>query len=148
MRAVVQRVTKAEVSVSGSSVSKIEAGLLALICVESGDTEKDVDYMSEKILNLRIFSDEKDIPNLSLLDIKGELLAVSQFTLAGDVRKGRRPSYSNAENPEKAEKLFNRFCEISNRFIPVRTGIFRTDMQVSLVNDGPFTILISSRKEF
>lgn len=148
MRAVIQRVIRADVSVNGEQVSKIEKGLMVLLCVQTGDTEKDAAYMSDKILNLRIFPDENDVPNRSVLDIGGEILAVSQFTLAGDARKGRRPSYSSAEEPVRAKELFDLFCETSRAYVPVRTGIFRTDMQVSLTNDGPFTILLSSRKEF
>lgn len=148
MRAVVQRVINASVSVSEKEVCRIDKGLLVLLCVETGDTEKDVGYMCDKILNLRIFPDDNDVPNLSLIDVKGELLAVSQFTLAGDARKGRRPSYSTAEAPLPAKILFDVFCESSATHVPVKTGIFRADMQVSLINDGPFTILLSSRKEF
>lgn len=148
MRAVIQRVVKASVSVRESSICEVGKGLLALVCVEHGDSEKDVLYMADIIVNLRIFPDENDVPNLSLLDIKGELLAVSQFTLAGDARKGRRPSYSSAELPEKAKRLFENFCCQVSSLTTVKRGIFRENMQVSLVNDGPFTILLSSRKEF
>lgn len=148
MRAVIQRVSSASVSVRGSVISQIGPGIMALICVETGDTERDVSYMSDKILNLRIFEDENDVPNLSLLNTGGELLAVSQFTLAGDARKGRRPSYSSAELPEKAKELFDLFIASVSEFVSVKTGIFREDMQVALVNDGPFTILLSSKKEF
>lgn len=148
MRAVVQRVDNASVSVNKSEICRINKGLMVLVCVEKGDTEKDSAYMADKIINLRIFTDQNDIPNLSLIDIGGELLAVSQFTLAGDARKGRRPSYSSAELPEKAKQLFDSFCDIAANSVLVRTGIFRADMQVSLTNDGPFTILVSSRKEF
>lgn len=148
MRAVVQRVLNAAVSVNEKEICCIKKGLMVLICVEKGDTEKDSAYMAEKIINLRIFSDEDNTPNLSIKDINGELLAVSQFTLAGDARKGRRPSYSGAESPESARQLFDLFCAITARTVPVQTGVFRAHMQVSLINDGPFTILLSSRKEF
>lgn len=148
MRAVIQRVINSSVSVGGADVCSIDKGILVLLCVERDDSEKDVNYMADKILNLRIFPDQNDIPNLSLLDIKGEMLAVSQFTLAGDARKGRRPSYSSAELPEKAKPLFELFCKNSASFVTVKTGIFREDMKVSLINDGPFTVLLSSKKEF
>lgn len=148
MRAVVQRVCNASVSIDDSQVCSIGKGLMVLLCVEHGDTQKDAEYMSDKILNLRIFDDDNGIPNLSLLDIQGELLAVSQFTLAGDARKGRRPSYSSAELPAAAKVLFDCFCVRSASFITTQKGVFQADMQVALVNDGPFTILLSSRKEF
>lgn len=148
MRAVIQRVLQAEVKVAGVTVNKIDKGLLAFLCIERGDTEKDIQYMSDKIINLRIFPDSDDVPNISLLDAKGELLAVSQFTLSGDARKGRRPSYSSAELPAVARLLFDSFCELTSKSVPVKTGVFQADMQISLVNDGPFTILLSSRKEF
>ena len=148
MRAVIQRVAQAGVSVNNVVINNIGRGLLIFLCVERGDTEIDVRYMCDKIINLRIFPDKESIPNLSLLDIKGEMLVVSQFTLAADARKGRRPSYSNAELPDTAKNLFDLFCSLASDYITIKTGIFRTDMQVSSVNDGPFTILLSSRKEF
>ena len=148
MRAVIQRVREASVCANNETVAKIGLGILVLLCVEQGDTDEDARYLSEKIVNLRIFSDENDTPNLSVLDVHGELLSVSQFTLAGDARKGRRPSYSNAAPPTVAKPLFELFCRLCSEKIPLKTGVFQADMKVSLINDGPFTILLSSRKEF
>lgn len=148
MRAVIQRVLNAFVTVNGSLISAIDNGMLVLVCVENGDTVKDAEYLSEKTVNLRIFPDINDTPNLSIVDKGGEVLAVSQFTLAADARKGRRPSYSNAAPPEIARPLFDLYCEKVSKQVKVKTGIFQTDMKVALVNDGPFTILLSSRKEF
>lgn len=148
MRAVIQRSQNASVCVNGELVSSINSGMVILVCVEEGDTEKDAQYIAEKAVNLRIFSDQNDIPNLSLVDTKQEMLAISQFTLAADARKGRRPSYSNAASPKLAKPIFELFCTEAARFVPVKTGIFQTDMKVSLINDGPFTVLLSSRKEF
>ena len=148
MRAVVQLVTKASVAVEGRTVGAIGRGLLVLLGVSREDTEKDVDYMVEKILHLRIFPDEEDKMNLSVADIKGEILAVSQFTLFGDCRKGRRPSYSHAAPPPRANELYLDFVAKMGRHLPVATGIFQAMMEVELINDGPVTLLIDSMKEF
>lgn len=148
MRAVVQRVTQASVTVGAETVGKINSGLLALVGVETDDTEADVRYMADKLPNLRIFEDGKGLSNLSVLDIKGSILAVSQFTLLGDARKGRRPGYTNAQRPELAEPLFEQLKALLKEKLPVESGVFGADMAVSLVNDGPFTILLSSKKEF
>jgi D-aminoacyl-tRNA deacylase len=149
MRAVVQRVSEAKVTVENKIVGKIGLGLLVLLGVSVEDTEKDALYLLEKIINLRIFEDEVEKMNLSLLDVKGDLLVVSQFTLYGDARKGRRPSYIEAAAPEKAEKLYNFFVAEARRQIPnVETGIFQAMMDVSLVNSGPVTILLDSNKIF
>ena len=149
MRAVVQRVTQAQVSISGEVVSSIGKGLLILLGVESGDVVSDATYMKDKIPNLRIFTDEQDKMNLSLLDCKGELLVVSQFTLLGDATAGRRPSFIKAARPEEAtvhyEWLIQKWKEMG---ITVKTGVFGADMQVSLINDGPVTLLLESHKQF
>ncbi|MDY6029697.1 MAG: D-aminoacyl-tRNA deacylase [Acidaminococcaceae bacterium] len=149
MRAVVQRVSKADVSVNGSVCGRIERGLLVLLGVAAGDTDKDLDYVVDKITGLRIFEDELGKMNLSVSDVGGAILAVSQFTVCGDCRKGKRPSFDTAASPELAEVFYDRFVEnCRNRGISVATGIFRAHMSVSLINDGPVTILLDSRKEF
>lgn len=148
MRAVVQRVTSASVTIAGEMTAQIEAGLMVLLGVETGDTEKDAQYMADKLLHLRIFEDENGVSNRSVLDTQGSILLVSQFTLAGDARKGRRPSYINAARPEEAVPLYEQVKTLLREQIPVQCGTFRADMQVALVNDGPFTILLSSRREF
>lgn len=148
MRAVVQRVTSASVTIGGEKTAEIEAGLMVLLGVEVGDTEKDAQYMADKLLHLRIFEDENGVSNLSVLDRQGSILLVSQFTLAGDARKGRRPSYINAARPEEAVPLYELVKSLLKEQVPVQCGTFRAEMQVSLVNDGPFTILLSSRREF
>lgn len=148
MRAVVQRVTKANVTVDSKLVGEIDKGLLVLLGVEKGDTKKDAQYLKEKILNLRIFEDENDKMNLSVLDVKGQLLVVSQFTLLGDCRKGRRPSFDNASSPDVAKDLYDYFVELCKEDIVVKTGQFQQEMFVSLTNHGPVTILLDSKKAF
>ncbi len=149
MRAVVQRVVEASVSVSGECVGRIEAGLVVLLGVEKGDSPQDAEYMSEKILRLRIFSDDQDRMNLSVMDIRGSVLMISQFTLLGDVRKGRRPSFTDAAEPALADKLYEHCNQLLRlQGLTVATGIFRADMQVQLINDGPVTILLDSKKLF
>ncbi|MFH1215814.1 MAG: D-aminoacyl-tRNA deacylase [Pseudomonadota bacterium] len=148
MRAVVQLVKKASVSVDGKTVGAIGRGLLVLLGVSREDTAKDVDYMVDKILNLRIFPDKDDKMNLSVADIKGEILAVSQFTLFGDCRKGRRPSYSHAAPPERANDLYLAFVDQMRRHLPVATGVFQAMMEVDLINEGPVTLLIDSNRDF
>ena len=149
MRAVVQKVSSSKVTVDGEIVGKIEKGLLVLLGVTHDDTSKDVDYMVDKVTNLRIFEDENEKMNLSLKDVEGEILAVSQFTLYGDARKGRRPSFSDAARPEVANPLYEEFVEkIKNQGINVGTGKFGAHMMVDLTNDGPVTILLESRREF
>lgn len=149
MRCVVQRVTSSSVSVSGKTVGSIGPGLMVLIGIASEDTEADLKYMAEKVPNLRIFDDEAGVMNRSILDAGGSILAVSQFTLYGDARGGRRPSYFRAAKPDKADDLYEQLvARWREKGIHVETGIFRTDMQVSLVNDGPVTILLDSEKNF
>ena len=145
MKAVVQRVSEAEVRVHGKLVGAITRGVLVLLGVEKGDTPREADWLAEKIVNLRIFEDEAGKMNLSLLDIKGELLAVSQFTLAGNCGKGRRPSFDTAA-PEEANHLYQYFVSrVWELGIPVQTGIFQAEMKVSLVNDGPVTFILETR---
>ena len=148
MRAVVQRVTSASVAVHGETVSRIDRGLLVLLGVESTDTEADAAYLAGKLPHLRIFEDAEGKSNLSVVDVGGGVLLVSQFTLCGDARHGRRPGYSTAAQPEQARALYERCAALLAECVPVQTGVFQADMQVSLVNDGPFTILLDSRRTF
>lgn len=149
MRAVVQRVLESSVKVDSEIVGQIGKGVMVLLGVEEGDTEKDAVYLADKILGLRIFEDEDEKMNLSLEDVAGELLAVSQFTLLGDARKGRRPSYSTAARPEEANKLYEHFVSyIREKGTKVEKGRFQADMKVSLINDGPVTIMLDSKKQF
>jgi len=149
VKALLQRVTRASVSVAGEVVGGIGQGLVIFVGVASGDTEKDVNYLAQKIVNLRIFADDEGRFNLSALDIKGELLVVSQFTLLADTRKGRRPSFVEAAPPAQAEELFERFVEQARATgLKVETGRFQQYMQVEIHNDGPVTILLDSREKF
>ena len=149
MRAVVQRVSSSKVTVDGEVTGEINKGLLVLLGVTHEDTSKDVDYIIDKVLNLRIFEDENDKMNLSLKDIGGEVMAVSQFTLYGDARKGRRPSFSDAARPDVANPLYEEFVEkLRAQGITVGTGVFGAHMMVELTNDGPVTILLESKKAF
>lgn len=149
MRCVVQRVKEASVTVAGETVGKIGPGYMVLIGVSVEDTEKDVRYMADKVPNLRIFEDAEDKMNLSLKDVGGEILAVSQFTLYGDARGGRRPSFIAAARPEAANELYEQLvASWRTQGIHVETGRFRTHMEVGLVNDGPVTILLDSTKGF
>lgn len=149
MRAVVQRVTHSSVTVNGETVSQIGRGVLVLLGVERGDADADLQYIVEKVPNLRIFEDEQGKMNRSLLDTGGEILVVSQFTLLGDARHGRRPGFTAAEEPERADALYREAAERWRAMgIPVGTGVFRADMAVSLLNDGPITILLDSKKLF
>ena len=149
MRCVVQKVTRACVTVDGEITGAIENGYMVLVGAEEGDAEADVVYCAEKISGLRVFEDENDKMNLSVQDVGGKVLMVSQFTLLGDARHGRRPSFIRAARPEVAEPLFELLCEkVRQKGIEVETGRFRTHMEVSLVNDGPVTILLDSKKIF
>ncbi len=149
MRAVIQRVSKAKVEVDCQVTGSIGKGLLVLLGVHADDTEKDGKWMAEKIINLRLFDDDKGLMNLSLQDVHGELLIVSQFTLYGDCRKGRRPSWSTAAPPEQAERLYLNFIrQCRSLGIKPETGVFQAMMDVSLTNDGPVTLLLDSHKTF
>ena len=149
MRLVIQRVLESSVRVDGEVVGSIGKGFMVLCGVEDGDTAEDVRYCIDKTVNLRIFEDEAGKMNRSILDAGGEILAISQFTLHGDVRHGRRPSFIKAARPETAVPLYDAYCDgLREAGIHVETGIFQTDMKVSLVNDGPVTLLVDSRKVF
>jgi D-tyrosyl-tRNA(Tyr) deacylase len=149
MRAVVQRVSEASVIVDGQTVGEIRQGLVVLLGVARGDTSRDAVYLAEKTSGLRIFEDEHGKMNLSVEDISGSVLVVSQFTLLGDCRKGRRPGFTDAAEPELADMLYEDYVGImQQRGINVATGIFRAEMKVGLINDGPVTILLDSRKQF
>lgn len=149
MRAVVQRVSRAQVSVDGAIVGQTERGLLVLLGVGAGDSEADADYLARKVIGLRIFDDPAGQMNLEIGDIGGSVLAVSQFTLYGDVRRGKRPSFIEAAPPERARQLYERFvAQIRAAGVRCETGKFQATMQVELVNDGPVTILLDSAKNF
>jgi len=149
MRAVIQRVTRARVTIGGETAGEIENGLVVLLGIAREDTRDDADYLALKIVALRIFDDAESRMNLSVKDIDGGLLIVSQFTLYGDVRRGLRPSWSDAAAPEIAEPLYDYFVESSRKLLGrVETGSFRKAMEVELVNDGPVTILLDSRRVF
>lgn len=148
MRAVIQRVSRASVRVDGRTTGSIDKGLLALIGVGTSDGIEDLEWLVDKIVNLRVFEDSNDKMNLSLLDVGGSLLAISQFTIMGDARKGRRPSFNDAADPEKARGLFNDFLKLASKFVRVETGVFQAHMEVELVNEGPVTILLDSNKKF
>jgi D-aminoacyl-tRNA deacylase len=149
MRAVIQRVSRAQVTVESEITGAIGLGLLVLLGVSTADTEADADYLADKTAGLRIFEDSEGKMNLSVADVHGAILAVSQFTLYGDARKGRRPSFDAAARPEQAKKLYEYFVEkIRAAGLPCETGRFQAEMKVELVNDGPVTILLDSTKAF
>lgn len=149
MRAIVQRVRHASVVVNGETVGAIQKGFMVLVGVMEGDTDEDIRYMAKKISSLRVFEDADEKMNLALRDVGGEVLLVSQFTLAGDVRHGNRPAFITAARPEIAEPMFTSLAEtLRAGGLKVETGRFRTHMEVTLLNDGPVTIMIDSRKEF
>lgn len=149
MRAVIQRVSQASVVVNQQTVGAIDRGLMILLGVAQEDVEKDASYLADKAAGLRIFEDEAGKMNLSVEDVSGSILVISQFTLLGDCRKGRRPGFTDAAPPELADALYEKFVAVlRNRGIHVATGIFQADMQVSLINDGPVTMLLDSRKQF
>lgn len=150
MRAVIQRVKSARVVINGEAVSGISKGLLVLVGVGANDSNNSADYLAEKVAELRIFEDENGKMNLSVKDVKGELLVVSQFTLYGDCRRGKRPSFSDSARPELAMPLYSYFVEKLGEIAQtaVKTGVFAADMEVGLINDGPVTILIDSDKRF
>ena len=149
MRCVVQRVDRARVTLDGQIISSIGKGVLVFLGIEKGDSYRDADFLLEKIIHLRIFEDSQGKMNLSLIETSGEILIVSQFTLLADCRKGRRPSFVSAEEPEEANKLFDYFISIAREKIGhVGTGEFQAMMKIELVNDGPVTMLLDSRKTF
>lgn len=148
MKALLQRVTGASVSIEGEEVGRIDRGLVVFLGVAAGDTEKDAQYLAQKIAGLRIFADKEGKFNLSALDVRGELLLVSQFTLMADTRKGRRPSFTSAAPPAQADKLFSYFVtQVKATGLKVATGRFQAYMQVGIQNDGPVTILLDSREK-
>jgi D-tyrosyl-tRNA(Tyr) deacylase len=149
MRAVVQRVTSSSVSVDGNVIGQIEQGFNVLIGISKEDTLEDLKYIKDKIINLRVFQDENDKMNLSLLDINGEILVISQFTLYGDCRKGRRPNFMEAQGGEEAKKLYEEFVKLlKTSDLKVECGEFGADMKVKIDNDGPVTILLDSKRNF
>lgn len=149
MRAILQRVLNASVKVDGQTIGEIGKGLLVFLGVGEGDTENDLKYIADKCIGLRIFSDEEDKMNLSLTDVGGQMLVISQFTLYGDCRKGRRPSFSASMEPVKAKEMYERFIEyIKEAGIKTEHGEFGADMKVELINDGPVTLMLDSTKSF
>lgn len=148
MKAVVQRTARAGVSIDGETVGRIDRGLLVLLGIEPDDDEADIEYMVKKCSGLRIFEDENGKMNLSVQDVGGSILLVSQFTLLGDARKGNRPSFTGAAVPEKAIPIYERVISELAKRLPVQTGVFGADMQVELVNDGPVTILLDSKRTY
>ena len=149
MRAVIQRVSQASVTVAEETVGAIDQGLMVLLGVAQGDTSKDSAYLADKTAGLRIFEDDDGKINRSVADIGGSILIISQFTLLGDCRKGRRPGFTDAAPPELADKLYEEYVHaLRSQGVTVATGVFRANMQVSLVNDGPVTIMLDSRKQF
>ena len=148
MKAVIQRVKEARVRVDGKIIGEIGSGVLVLLGVEIGDTLAQADWLAEKIVNLRIFADQAGKMNLALQEVQGEMLAVSQFTLAGNCAKGRRPSFDTAADPEEANRLYTYFMgKVWELGVPVQSGIFQADMEVALVNDGPVTFILESPRK-
>lgn len=147
MRLVIQRVRESSVEVDGKLISEIKKGFLVLVGVENEDSEHDIEWLAAKTANMRIFNDQEGVMNLSIKDIGGEILAISQFTLTASTNKGNRPSYIRAAKPEIAEPLYYKYCELVSKMIgnEVKKGIFGADMKVSLINDGPVTIIIDSK---
>ena len=149
MRAILQRVLNASVKVDGKTIGEIEKGLLVFLGVGEGDTEKDLKYIADKCIGLRIFSDEEDKMNLSLTDVGGQMLVISQFTLYGDCRKGRRPSFTSSMEPIKAKEMYESFIKyIEQSGVKTEHGEFGADMKVELINDGPVTLMLDSTKSF
>lgn len=142
MKLVVQRVTKAEVKVNGKTTGKIDKGYLVLLGITHSDNKEIADYLAKKLINLRVFEDENEKMNLSIKDVDGKLLIVSQFTLYGDASHGNRPSFTEAAKPDMANELYEYFCDKCSEEIPVEKGIFGADMKVELLNDGPVTIIL------
>ena len=149
MKAIIQRVKKATVSIEEKTHSSIQHGLLILLGIEESDTQEDITWLSKKIAQLRIFSDENDLMNLSVIDVKGEILVVSQFTLFASTKKGNRPSFIRSAKPEIAIPLYESFISSIQKLIPapIQTGVFGADMQIELINDGPVTIIIDTKNK-
>ena len=145
MKIVIQRVKRASVSIDSELYNQIQQGLLLLVGVAPDDAQEDVAYAARKITNMRIFSDKEDKMNLSVKDVKGEILSISQFTLYADTEKGNRPAFTGAAQPDLASQLYDDFNELLGREIPVKTGVFAADMQVELINDGPVTIVLDTK---
>lgn len=146
MIAVLQRVNKASVEVGGETISEIGKGILIFLGIDKKDSKKDVEYLADKVVNLRIFEDNNSKMNLSIKDVGGEIMVVSEFTLAGDCKKGNRPSFDKAMPPEEAEKLYRDFIDsLRSKGIPVKEGVFRSFMHVSLINEGPVTFILNTR---
>ena len=145
MKVIIQRCERASLVIDNEIYSSIKHGVVALVGFTHGDTIKDVDYIVEKLVNLRIFDDENGIMNKSVIDVSGEVLSVSQFTLYGNTKKGRRPSYKESMNPKEAMDLYDIFNEKLNEKIPTKTGVFQAKMKVNLINDGPVTLIVESR---
>ncbi|MCH4168870.1 MAG: D-aminoacyl-tRNA deacylase [Streptococcaceae bacterium] len=146
MKIVIQRVTSANVAIEGEMVGEIGSGLLLLVAISPEDSQEDLLYASRKILNMRIFSDDNSLMNLSVQDIKGEILSISQFTLFAETKKGNRPSFTNAAKPDFANEMYQSFNQILSENINVQTGKFGADMQINLCNDGPVTIILDTKK--
>lgn len=144
MRCIIQKVNKSSVTVDGKVISEIGRGLNVLVGFTDTDTEEDIKYCVRKIVNLRVFEDENDVMNRSVIDEKGEILSISQFTLYGDTRKGNRPSYIRALGGDKALPMYERFNELLNQEVPTKGGVFGADMKVEILNDGPTTIIIDT----
>lgn len=146
MRAVIQRVLESKVKIDGKTVGKSKKGFMILFCAVDGDTESDIDLLAKKVTSLRIFEDENDKMNKSIMDVDGEILCISQFTLAADTRKGNRPSFIKAMEPKLASKYYDLFCQklVDYGVKSVEKGVFGADMQVSLINDGPVTIILDT----
>ena len=145
MKAIMQRVLFAEVSINKKIISSIKNGFLIFLGIEKNDTDDDLNYLIDKSTKIRIFNDNKNKMNLSIKNVSGEALVVSQFTLCADIEKGRRPSFINAEHPKQAKVLYDKFCTLlMNQKIPVKKGVFGATMQISLINDGPVTIILDS----
>ncbi|GLI54175.1 D-aminoacyl-tRNA deacylase [Thermodesulfovibrio yellowstonii] len=146
MIALLQKVNKASVEVEGETISEIGKGILVFLGIDKNDSKNDVEYLAEKLVNLRIFEDNNSKMNLSIKDVGGEIMVVSEFTLAGDCKKGNRPSFDKAMPPEEAEKLYRDFIDsLRSKGIPVKEGVFRSFMHVSLINEGPVTFILNTR---
>ena len=147
MRIVIQRVKEASVTINNELISKVQRGLLILIGIEDLDTEEDINWLTQKVVNLRVFDDENGVMNKSILDTGGDILSISQFTLYGDAKKGNRPSYIKALGGSEASPMYDQFNEMLREHVKVETGIFGSEMKVSLINDGPVTILLEKERD-